>query len=222
MPFSVLFHRSTSIVAIITLITAALLLLNHPSHGMALTKSEANSLYWKTFKGPSPIWYDDSMIQHSNYIIKSYWEVCRKNIFSVEIKNAQDDPVAFGQTDAVAAAKKLFFLPDTIVLSHGLQDGPEGPIMNYGNAAALKRWAASWEQLTTLPSRQIAEPGLQEAREQFMQKVAKDNFVDNYEGVRRGLDGSRFRILNTCVWNIIIDGTLLGQAACIHSCEDLL
>lgn len=109
----------------------------------------------------------------------------------------------------------------SVVLSHGVQNKPEGPILNYGNALALQKWRASWEELTTMPSKYTAESMDQAQREIFMNAVLRDGIVQNYSGVRIGLDKSRFRIKNTTVWNIVFEGDFLGQAATFPSWEDL-
>ena len=104
--------------------------------------------YQPSFTGPSPLWYDPLMVQHAGILIRSYHFVTGKNLVSLQTL----------ERDPIAAAKELFFLP-RVVVSHGTQIEPEGPILNYGNNAALKRWGASWEQLTNMPSIYTAEPG---------------------------------------------------------------
>ena len=96
------------------------------------------------------------------------------------------------EKDPTEAAKLLFFLPNRVVVSHGTQNDAEGPVLNYGNSAALKRWGASWEELTSMPSKYTAETLEQTAREEFLRKVYADGVVENYSGVRIGLDKSRY------------------------------
>lgn len=75
-------------------------------------------------------------------------------------------------------AKVIYILKSWSVLS----DGEKGPILNYGNAAALKLWAASWEQLTSMPSSETAEPQERATRAAFMSQIKEKGFADNYSG----------------------------------------
>lgn len=95
------------------------------------------------------------------------------------------------EKDPTEAAKQLFFLPDRVVVSHGTQNDSEGPVLNYGNSAALRRWGASWEELTNMPSKYTAETVEQSARAEFLRKVFADGVVENYSGVRIALNKSR-------------------------------
>lgn len=61
-------------------------------------------------------------------------------------------------------------------------DGERGPVLNYGNMAALKLWAASWEQLTSMPSSETAEPQERAVRAAFMNMIKEKGFADNYTG----------------------------------------
>jgi hypothetical protein len=149
---------------------------------LAVNCIKSATLYQPSFVGPSPLWYSDIMVAHASNLIKSYYQVTGgKELVSLKIL----------EKDPTEAAKLLFFLPDRVVLSHGTQSIDEGPILNYGNSIALKRWGASWEELTNMPSKHTAEAGLQSARETFMNKVSMDGIVDNYSGIRIALDKSR-------------------------------
>jgi hypothetical protein len=108
-----------------------------------------------------------------------------------------------------------------VVLSHGIQSGIDGPVLNYGNQAALSLWKASWEELTTMPSKYTAEDLERTAREAFLKEVNEKNIIQNYSGVRIALDKSRFIIKSATVWNIIVDGVKLGQAATFESFDRL-
>ena len=48
--------------------------------------------------------------------------------------------------------------------------------------AALKLWAASWEQLTSMPSSETAEPQERAVRAAFMDRIKEKGFADNYSG----------------------------------------
>ena len=110
---------------------------------------------------------------------------------------------------------------EQVVLSHGIQTNGEGPILNYGNMCALKLWAASWEQLTQMPSRRTAEPLHQQTRDALMKEVKERGIATGYDGVRIGLNGERFKMLNASIWNIVIDGHFIGQAATFKDVEVL-
>ena len=140
------------------------------------------ALYKPNFVGPSPIWYSDLMVNHASNLIKSYFHVTG---------GKELVPMRILENDPAEAAKLLFFLPDRVVVSHGNQKDLDGPVLNYGNSAALKRWGASWEELTNMPSKYTAETVEQSARAEFMRKVTDDGVVENYSGVRIALNKSR-------------------------------
>lgn len=180
---------------------------------LSLTAQPVPKLYRPTHVGPSPLWYDPLMVAHAGYLIRSYNCATGKDLVSLKLL----------ESDPVAAAKSLFFLPDRVVVSHGTQVTPDGPVLNYGNSVALKRWGASWEQLTNMPSKYTAEPVEQEERQAFLRQVLEDGYIENYSGVRISLDKSRFRMLDGTVWNVALpefEG-LIGQAATFSQWDDL-
>jgi len=175
----------------------------------AAAAAAAARLYSPTFFGPSPLYFTQEMTTHARLVVQSYHALTNKQLVDLSLSDE-------------ALAQALFTLPDTVVVSHGLQTQAEnGPVLNYGNAAALKRWGASWEQLTSMPSRFTAEPMEREARAAFMAQVTSKGIVNDYQGVRIGLDGKRFCMKEASVWNIVVDGQLYGQAACFSKWEDV-
>ena len=66
-----------------------------------------------------------------------------------------------------AAAEALFHAP-FVVLSHA---AAADRLLTYGNRAALELFALTWEELTQMPSRLLAE-------------VTARGFIDDYSGVR--------------------------------------
>ena len=97
------------------------------------------------------------------------------------------------------------------VVSHGTE---ADPIFKYGNKKGLELFEMSWEDFTKMPSRNSAEPIQQELRAQFMERVTKYGFVDNYEGIRISNSGKRFLMKNAIVWNVLDEkGMYCGQAA---------
>jgi MEKHLA domain len=98
-----------------------------------------------------------------------------------------------------------------VVVSHGLE---ADPILNYGNQVALRLWAMSWAELTQTPSRLTAEPVNWAVRQQMLQQVAQQGFIDNYQGVRISKHGQRFWIDRAIIWNLTDSGgNYCGQAA---------
>lgn len=176
---------------------------------IAVNFNSAMNIYQANFEGPSPLWYSPLMIKHSEYLIRSCYDLCRVEL--VDMKLLKSDPFE--------AAKSLFFDSTKIVLSHGIQNDKEGPLLNYGNVAALSQWDASWEELTTMPSKYTASDQDREQREKFMKTVRDVGFVDNYSGVRVNTKGESFQISDALVWNIVIDNVKLGQAACLREWE---
>ena len=171
-----------------------------------------NQLYTPTWKGPSPNWYDPIMHNHGCYLIESYNKLTGKELIDTELynKNKQE------------ATKEMFLNMNRIVLSHGIQQDTNGPILNYANSAGLKLFAASWDELTTMPSRYTADTEMdRELRQQFMNEVTKNGIVNNYSGIRIGLNKVKFRIKQASVWNVIIDNNFIGQAATFDSYDFL-
>ncbi len=110
----------------------------------------------------------------------------------------------------VERATALFQAP-FVVVSHNTDPDP---CFNYGNQAALDLFEMTWEELTALPSRMSAEPMHRDERARLMAKVARQGFIDDYQGIRISRSGRRFRIEHATVWNLWDDsGNLRGQAA---------
>lgn len=98
-----------------------------------------------------------------------------------------------------------------IVVSHGLEDDP---IFNYGNPAALALFELDWAAFTRLPSRKSAEPVHRDERAALLERVTRDNLIDDYAGIRISSSGKRFQVNGAIVWNLIdADGVRRGQAA---------
>jgi hypothetical protein len=107
-------------------------------------------------------------------------------------------------------ARRLFSAP-FVVVSHGLE---ADPILNYGNQTALDLWEMTWEQLTSTPSRQTAEPVNQAERARLLGIVEEQGYFDRYRGVRISSTGRRFLVEEAIVWNVIDEQERrIGQAA---------
>jgi hypothetical protein len=98
-----------------------------------------------------------------------------------------------------------------VVLSHGV--GAD-PILNYGNAAALRLWEMTWDTFTTTPSRMTAEPAAREDRDRLLADAARNGYLEDYRGVRVSRSGRRFLIEGAIVWTVLDErGRIMGQAA---------
>ncbi len=116
-------------------------------------------------------------------------------------------PLSSAEPDLTTA---LFFAPFVVASSNSATD----PILNYGNAQALKLWEMPWNQLTRTPGRHTAEPMHRDERQKFLYAVQKNGFIENYSGIRISSTGRRFKIEKATVWNLVDqDGKFLGQAA---------
>jgi len=114
------------------------------------------------------------------------------------------------QASASEQARALFLAP-FVVVAHGTE---ADPIFRYGNATALELFGMSWDEFTNLPSRLSAEPMAQEDRARFLERAARDGFVDGYSGIRISASGRRFQIRDATLWNLLdIADRPCGQAA---------
>ena len=145
----------------------------------------------------SPVWQQPQIVLHSQRLLKSYRRWTGRDLLAQ-------------QASELETSRALFEAP-FVVVSDGMQSDP---ILNYGNAAALKLWVMDWKTLTSIPSRQTAEPVHQSERARLMAEVQQNGFIDNYKGVRIASNGQRFFIESAVVW-IVIDesGTQIGKAA---------
>ena len=114
---------------------------------------------------------------------------------------------------------QILFEVSFAVVSHGIESEP---IFKYGNKKALELFEMDWDEFTKMPSRNSAESIHQEQRAKFMDKVTRNGFVDNYQGVRVSKTGRRFLIKGAIVWNVLNeDGNYCGQAATFDKWEYL-
>lgn len=96
------------------------------------------------------------------------------------------------------------------VLSH---TNAEDPVFNYANRKALELFEVDWQGLMHTPSRLSAESENRDERDKLLQRVARDNFIDDYSGIRISAKGNRFQIEQAIVWNLYYDDMYYGQAA---------
>lgn len=110
----------------------------------------------------------------------------------------------------VANGGDLWSAPNAIV-AHDTSDPPR---FFYGNAIALELFRMDAGKFIGLPSYMSAEPALREERAAMLAQLEADDVVTGYHGIRIAADGSRFRIEDAVIWNIIDErGKRHGQAA---------
>jgi len=142
-------------------------------------------------------WANEAVIAHTACVVHSYRHFTGRELVPEG-----------GTTDAVARA--VFEAPFVLV-SHGTEPDP---VLNYGNAAALRLWETTWAELTRMPSRLTAEASDREERARLLAQVTRHGFIDDYSGIRISTRGRRFRIAQATVWNLLTpSGEPGGQAA---------
>jgi hypothetical protein len=118
-----------------------------------------------------------------------------------------------------AARAQAVFNADFAVLSSGLESDP---LFNYANRTALDLFDLDWPRLLATPARESAEPENQAKRDQLMQQVRTQGYIEDYTGVRVAASGRRFVIECTTVWNVVdADDRYYGQAATFSRWRDL-
>lgn len=146
-----------------------------------------------------PAWFDN----HSRLLARSFREVTGESLIG------EHNPTSL--SDAL-------FQADFILVSH---NGAADPILNYGNAAALKLWELSWEDFTKTPSRYTAEEDLRADRREMLMRAKETGLIRDYSGVRISSSGRRFMIRNAWVWTLMENGLPKGQAAMFRDWEYL-
>jgi len=112
--------------------------------------------------------------------------------------------------DPAEESQRLYEAPFVLV-AHGTE---ADPILNYGNATALRLWEVDLGQFLQTPSRQTAEPVHRDERARMLEATRRSGYIDDYRGIRIASTGRRFRIDQAVVWNVVAaDGSPAGQAA---------
>jgi hypothetical protein len=151
------------------------------------------------------IWQRDSIIAHCAILSRSFRKFTGRDLLP-------------GLFNPLGLSRNLFAAPFVLV-SHGTE---ADPILNYGNAAALRLWEMTWDELTRTPSRLTAEAPLREERARLLAAVTERGFIDDYAGVRISKSGRQFRIARATVWNLVTErGEPCGQAAMFDQWEFL-
>lgn len=146
-------------------------------------------------------WLAHNWLAHTQILLDSYVRWVGEQLISRE--GSPEDQ-----------AQALFQSP-FVVVSHGTQ---VDPILNYGNAAALKLWEVDIPTLLAMPSRLTAEPMHRDERARLLERTTRDGYVNDYRGIRVSSTGKRFLIERATVWNLVdADGNRVGQAATFSS-----
>jgi len=146
---------------------------------------------------PPPMAQDSFLVTHTLRLLNSFHHWTGRALI-------QDDATP------ERLAERLYRHP-AVVLSHGV--GAD-PILNYGNAAALRLWEMTWEAFTTMPSRMTAEPAARDNRDRLLADAAKSGYLENYRGIRVSQSKRRFLIEGALVWTVLDEyGVIIGQAA---------
>ncbi len=111
----------------------------------------------------------------------------------------------------VVGRRELWSAPNAVV-AHDTQDPP---LFFYANAIALNLFRMDASRFLGLPSYKSAEAGGErEERARMFTKLEADDIVSGYSGIRIAADGTRFRIEDAIIWNLVDeDGVRHGQAA---------
>lgn len=108
---------------------------------------------------------------------------------------------------------------DAAILAHGTQDPP---LFFYGNARTLDLFRMPAADFLGRPSHTSAEPAHRDERARMFARLEADDVVMDYAGVRVAADGTRFRIEDAVIWNLVDEyGQRHGQAAWFERWEML-
>ena len=97
---------------------------------------------------------------------------------------------------------------------HG-EGGSDDPRFLYANRAALLLFGRSWDDLVGLPSRLSATASQRVSRRQLLERVRRNQTLQNYCGERVDSGGRRFQFRGARLWNLVdAERHYRGQAAC--------
>lgn len=119
-------------------------------------------------------------------------------------------------TGSSLAAGDLWHAPLAVVA----HDTASPPLFFYANRMALGLFRMTAAQFIGLPSFKSAEPALRDERAAMFAKLEADDVVPGYSGIRIAADGTRFRIVDATIWNLVDEaGQRHGQAAAFGDWE---
>lgn len=146
---------------------------------------------------PPPMAQEPFLVEHTQRLLRSFRHWTGRSLMP-------------DTAPPVELAERLYHHP-AVVVSHGAQ---ADPILNYGNAAALRLWEMTWEAFTMTPSRLTAEPAARDERARLLAQAERHGYFENYRGIRIARSGRRFLIEGAIVWTVLDEGgRIIGQAA---------
>lgn len=144
-----------------------------------------------------PIWTRPSIVSWSQLLLDSFRLWMERDLLE--------------RSGSPAEQAQTLFEASFVVVSHGTESEP---ILNYGNRAALELWEMTWEQLTSTPSGQTAEPENREERARMLALAEEQGYFAGYRGTRVSASGRRFLVMGAVVWNVLDhQSRRIGQAA---------
>lgn len=145
----------------------------------------------------------DAITAHCRLLVRSHRRVTGRALLDDAAEKLDD-----------AALREALWSAEVVIASHGTE---ADPVLNYGNAQALKVWEADWTSFTSMPSRLTAEPMNREERASMLARVTADGYIDDYSGIRISTLGTRLKIHRATVWNLIDDSGLRHGQAVVFS-----
>ncbi len=143
--------------------------------------------------------------EHAELLISSYHRLIGKDLIKPELSSED-------------RYRTLFQAPYGVV-SHNTADNPT---FNYGNQTALNLFEMGWSEFTHLPSRKSAQAEVRSERDRLLERVTRQGYINDYQGVRISSTGKRFMIKDATVWNVIDEkGVYCGQAAVFYNWSEL-
>ncbi len=156
-----------------------------------------NNLPEESKAPPHPDVNNDFLATYAKIILDSLLKLTGRQLIAGDLSPAE-------------TARQLFHAP-FVVLAHNTE---VDPVLTYANQTAMQLFAMNWEQVVITPSRYTAETPERDHRQQLLETVNRQGFIENYSGVRVSRDGRRFRISDATVWNLTDkNGIYCGQAA---------
>jgi len=140
--------------------------------------------------------------EHVHNLLWSYEHFLGKPLFDGHSDNPSPSQAELAQV--------VYSAPFALV-SHGVESEP---VFNYANKTALFLFAMDWTEFTKTPSKYSAESVSRVERADLLARVTRDNYIDDYRGVRIAKNGVRFLIEQAVVWNVVDEQlNKRGQAA---------
>jgi hypothetical protein len=150
-----------------------------------------------TIDRPEPDAANDYRVDHALLLLRSF-----KRLIGRDLIRPGSDPIA--------TAHDLYCAP-FVLLSH---DASADPVFTYANLTAQRLFEMPWQEFVRLPSRFSAEPMLREERQRLLERVSRQGYIDDYQGIRVSRTGRRFLVSKATVWDLADDqARIVGQAA---------